>query len=324
MFIDEAQIVVEAGKGGDGSASFRHEKFMPKGGPDGGDGGNGGAVIFIGKNELHTLQTFRSNKNFKAEDGENGKPKNMHGRNGSDLIIPVPLGTSISDKDSGYLLVDITSEDQVYIAAKGGNGGWGNQHFATSIKQAPNWSKQGLPGQFKHVDLELKVIADVGLVGLPNAGKSTLLSVITNAKPKIANYPFTTLEPQLGVCQYDDKTFVIADIPGLIHGASQGKGLGIEFLKHLKRTNLLLYMLDGNSDDIKADLEVIQKEVSQFDATLYQKHHKIIISKSDTLNPKMRKEISKQFPGILFISSSTGENIPELKQSIIKMLFNNR
>lgn len=323
MFIDEALIDIKAGRGGDGAVSFRRERFVPRGGPDGGDGGNGGNIIFIGQHDLHTLSSFRSKKLFAAQDGQNGMHKKMHGKNGEDLIIPVPLGTLIT-----FLLqsspnlpktIDITKDGQQFIAAKGGNGGWGNQHFATSIKQAPAWSKEGLPGDELEVKLELKLIADVGLVGLPNAGKSTFLSIISSAKPKIANYPFTTLEPNLGVVDYHDNSFVVADIPGLIEGASSGKGLGVKFLKHIQRTKLILYLIDASSNDYDKEIKILNSELRAFDPSLAKRTSLLVFNKIDVIGDKFI-DIEKKYPGALLISCATKEGVSRLLQSIAEKL----
>src|SRR5512138_1394020 len=254
MFIDQVEIHVKSGKGGDGMVHFHREKFVPRGGPDGGDGGKGGDVIFEVKPTLNTLGSFRQNEKFRAEDGANGGPSQMSGRYGNDLIIYVPPGTVLSDADSGDLIGDLTKPGETLTVLKGGRGGRGNQHFATSRNQVPRTAERGEPAQEKHLKLELKLIADIGLIGVPNAGKSTLLSVLTNAKPKIAPYPFTTLEPNLGVARVDDETTVVlADIPGLIEGASSGAGLGFEFLRHVQRTRVLIHLIDGLSQDPLAD-----------------------------------------------------------------------
>ena len=325
MFIDQAEFTIKAGKGGDGAVSFRRERYIPRGGPDGGDGGNGGKVMFIAKNDVHTLSAFRSKKKFEAEDGQNGMHKKMHGKNGQDCTLIVPLGTTLhlepTNSDDQFMVateVDLVEENQHYIAARGGNGGWGNIHFATSIKQAPAWSKLGLPGEEYLVKLELKLIADVGLVGLPNAGKSTFLASVSNAKPKIANYPFTTLEPQLGVAQVHDKDLVIADIPGLIEGASQGKGLGHEFLKHIQRTKVLLYVLDGASEDPAKDLATLRKEIVEFDEELSQRPSLVAFNKADILPLQARKKLQKAFPDACFMAASTGEGVLAVLDELLK------
>ena len=282
MFIDQVVIHVKSGKGGDGMVHFHREKFVPRGGPDGGDGGKGGEVIFEVKPTLNTLSAFRPNQKFKAEDGIKGGPSQMTGRNGKDLVIPIPSGTMLFDADTGELIGDLTEPGDKLTVLKGGRGGRGNQHFATSRNQAPRTAEKGEPAQEKRLRLELKLIADIGLIGVPNAGKSTLLSVLTNAKPKIAPYPFTTLEPNLGVANIDDHTTVVlADIPGLIEGASQGAGLGHDFLRHIQRTRVLIHLLDGLSEDPIADYSQINSELSLFDPNLVKKPQIVALNKID-------------------------------------------
>lgn len=321
MFIDETKIYVCAGKGGDGSTSFRHEKYVPMGGPDGGDGGDGGDIVILASDQASDLSNFNRLRRFKAEDGQNGMGQKMHGKNGEDLILPVPIGTQIFDS-AGEIIADLTKEGDQFVPAKGGNGGWGNIHFHTSIKQAPKWAKKGLPGGSMDLGLELKMIADVGLIGLPNAGKSTLLSVISNARPKIANYPFTTLEPNLGVIKGIDKNIIVADIPGLIEGASEGKGLGDKFLKHIERTTILVHIIDINSDDITRDYEVIRKELVAFSKKLAKKKEIVVLSKADTLDDKqiakIKNKLKKMSP--IVISGSSHLGIDELINRILKEL----
>lgn len=243
MLVDEAKIEIEAGKGGDGAVSFRREKYIDKGGPDGGDGGKGGNIIFLSSTDTNTLNDYARLRHFKAENGENGAKAKRYGAKGEDLILKVPVGTMVTDRASGELLYDFKQPGEEFIMAKGGKGGLGNFHFRSATNRVPREFEPGGPGEKKKIALELKMVADVGLIGLPNAGKSTLISAISHAKPKIANYPFTTLEPNLGVVKYKDKTFVVCDIPGLIEGASEGKGLGIKFLKHVARTKILHTLL---------------------------------------------------------------------------------
>src|SRR6266545_7070433 len=282
MFTDQVEIQVKSGKGGDGMMHFRREKFIPLGGPDGGDGGKGGDVILEVKSTLNTLSAFRQNQKFKAEDGIKGGPSQMSGRYVNYLILYVPPGTVIFDADTGELIGDLTQPGQQLNVLKGGRGGRGNQHFATSRNQAPRTAEKGEPAQEKRIKLELKLIADIGLIGVPNAGKSTLLSVLTNAKPKIAPYPFTTLAPNLGVGNIDDDTTVVlADIPGLIEGASQGTGLGHDFLRHIQRTRVLVHLLDGMSDDPVADYSQINSELSLFDPNLGKKPQIVALNKID-------------------------------------------
>src|SRR5215208_1176881 len=282
MFTDQVEIYVKSGKGGDGMVHFHREKFIPRGGPDGGDGGKGGDVIFEVKATLNTLSAFRQNQKFRAEDGVKGGPSQRTGRYGNDLILYVPPGTVIFDADTGELIGDLTQPGQQLNILKGGRGGRGNQHFATSRNQVPRTAEKGEPAQERRIKLELKLIADIGLIGIPNAGKSTLLSILTNAKPKIAPYPFTTLEPNLGVANIDDNTTVVlADIPGLIEGASQGAGLGHDFLRHIQRTRVLVHILDGLSEDPVADYSQINSELSLFDPNLAKKPQIVVLNKID-------------------------------------------
>ena len=282
MFIDQVVIHVKSGKGGDGMVHFHREKFIPRGGPDGGDGGKGGDVIFEVKPTLNTLSSFRQNQKFKADEGAKGGPSQMTGRNGKDLVIYVPPGTILFDADTGELIGDLTERGEKLTVLKGGRGGRGNQHFATSRNQVPRTAEKGEPAQEKRIRLELKLIADIGLIGVPNAGKSTLLSVLTHAKPKIAPYPFTTLEPNLGIANIDDyTTVVLADIPGLIEGASQGVGLGHDFLRHIQRTRVVVHLLDGLSEDPVADYSQINSELSLFDPNLARKPQIVALNKID-------------------------------------------
>jgi len=289
MFIDQVNIHVKSGKGGDGMVHFRREKYEPRGGPDGGDGGKGGDIIFEVKATLNTLSSFRPNEKFAAEPGKGGGGAQMTGRGGKDLVIPVPPGTIIYDAETGELLGDLTSPGQQLMVCKGGRGGRGNQHFATSRNQAPRTAERGEPHEEKMLRLELKLIADIGIIGLPNAGKSTLLSVLTNAKPKIGDYPFTTLEPNLGVAHIDDDTTVVlADIPGLIEGAHDGAGLGHDFLRHVQRTRVLIHMIDGLAEDPLADYSQINSEISLFDPKLGKKPQIVVVNKIDQPDVKER------------------------------------
>lgn len=322
MFIDEAEIYVKAGKGGDGAVSFRREKYVPKGGPDGGDGGKGGDIIIIVDNHCHGLVQFNREKRFLAKNGRPGMGSNKHGKNGVDLTLRVPAGTQIYH--DGELLYDLIEEGKEITIAEGGNGGWGNQHFATSIKQAPKWSKAGLPGESKKLQLELKTIADVGLIGLPNAGKSTLLSVLSNAHPKIADYPFTTLEPNLGALKNIDKNIVIADIPGLIEGAAEGRGLGDKFLRHIERTKTLVHLIDANSDDIVRDYKTIRNELKKFSKTLTKKKEIVAINKSDTL---LEEELARKVKALqkikvkpMLISAVANKNLDQLIEAIKRQI----
>jgi len=297
MFTDQVEIHVRSGKGGDGMVHFHREKFITHGGPDGGDGGKGGDVIFEVKSTLNTLSSFRQNQKFRADEGDKGGPSQRSGRYAKDLILPVPPGTVVFDADTGILIGDLTHPGQQLTVCKGGRGGRGNQHFATSRNQAPRIAEKGEPYEEKRIKLELKLIADIGLIGVPNAGKSTLLSVLTNANPKIAAYPFTTLEPNLGVAEIDvNTTVVIADIPGLIEGASQGVGLGHDFLRHIQRTRVLIHILDGLSDDPVADYSQINSELSLFDPNLGKKPQIVTLNKIDQPEVQERlADIKKKF-----------------------------
>lgn len=282
MFIDEARIYVRSGRGGAGMVHFHREKYVPRGGPDGGDGGKGGDVLFKVAATLNTLQSFRFKHKFIADDGENGGSSNMTGKSAKDLVILVPPGTMIYDANTNELLGDLVEPDQQLIVCKGGRGGRGNQHFASSRNQAPRTAEKGEPPQEKEIRLELKLLADVGIVGVPNAGKSSLLAAVTNAKPKIADYPFTTIEPNLGVAYLDEETdLILADIPGLIEGAHEGVGLGYDFLKHIQRTRVLIHVLDGTAADPLADFSQINGELALFDPALGQKPQIVVVNKVD-------------------------------------------
>ena len=318
MFTDQVVIHVKSGKGGDGMMHFRREKYVPRGGPDGGDGGKGGNVIFEVKSTLNTLSSFRQNQKFKAEEGVKGGPSQMTGHNGKDLIIYVPPGTILFDADTGELIGDLTEPGQQLTILKGGRGGRGNQHFATSRNQAPRTAEKGEPAAEKRIKLELKLIADIGLIGVPNAGKSTLLSVLTNARPKIAPYPFTTLEPNLGVANIDDDiTVVLADIPGLIEGASHGAGLGHDFLRHVQRTRVLIHLVDGLSEDPLADYSQINSELSLFDPNLAKKPQLVALNKIDQPEVQERlgdiqKQFKKQKVELMTISALARTNTRDL------------
>lgn len=327
MLIDQAEIYVRSGKGGDGMVHFHREKYVPRGGPDGGDGGKGGDVVLEVKPTLNTLSAFRQKERYFAPDGKNGGPNNMSGKMGSDLVIHVPPGTVVFDAESGDLLGDLTEPGQRLIVCKGGRGGRGNQHFATARHQVPRTAEKGEPAEEKRLRLELKLIADIGLVGVPNAGKSTLLSVLTNARPKIAPYPFTTLEPNLGAAQIDDvNTVVLADIPGLIEGASQGAGLGFEFLRHVQRTRVLIHLLDGLSEDPVADFSQINTEMSLFDPNLAKKPQIVAVNKIDqpqTLErlPQLKRDLKKRgVTKIWEISALARTNVRELLLAAAKRL----
>ena len=284
MFIDRAIVKVKAGDGGSGIASFRREKFIPMGGPDGGDGGRGGDVVVRADPNLNTLLDYTYRDSWKAEDGDHGSGNNKYGRSGADVVLPVPPGTLIRDADSGVLLAEIIDPDQTVVIARGGRGGKGNSHFATATHQSPREFQPGEDGESRRIELELKLIADVGLVGKPNAGKSTLLSVISAARPKIADYPFTTITPNLGVVQLSGhRTFVVADLPGIIEGASEGKGLGHQFLRHIERTRLLAFIIPIDTMDWQAEYDELRTEVGAYSAELAAKPHCVVFSKMDLL-----------------------------------------
>jgi GTP-binding protein len=327
-FIDEAKFFVKGGDGGNGCVSFRREKFVPKGGPDGGDGGDGGNVIIEASKRLSSLIDFRYRSHFLAEKGVHGQGKKKHGRSGSDCVVKVPAGSLIKDAETGEVIVDLIEDGQNVIVAKGGKGGRGNTHFASSIKRAPRVAGKGKPGDERWLRIELKILADVGLVGLPNAGKSTLLTKLSAAQPKIASYPFTTLEPHLGVMKYGHHApHIIADIPGLIEGAHEGAGLGHKFLKHIERTKVLLHVLDASKpiDEITADQETIAQELSKFNDTLLSRRKVIILNKVDLLEEEKQIEklatiFADKNISVLAISALTGSGIDALKQYLIETL----
>ncbi len=297
MFVDFVKIYIKAGDGGDGAISFHREKYLPFGGPDGGDGGNGGDVVFLADDDLNTLSKFRYKRKFIAQNGENGKKNNCSGKNGEDVIIKVPKGTIIKNLETGMVVADVCFKEPI-VVAKGGRGGWGNRRFKSSTRQSPSFSKPGLLGEELNLSLELKLLADVGLVGLPNAGKSSLVSAISSARPKVGNYQFTTLVPCLGVVNFsEDSSFVVADIPGLIEGASKGKGLGHTFLKHLQRCRLLLHLVDVSLDDDTADpiknIKIIDDELFKFDEKLRQKKQILVASKIDVVSEKKLNAVKK-------------------------------
>ena len=331
-FVDEAKIVVRAGHGGSGSASFRREKFEPKGGPDGGDGGKGGDVILIGHEGLNTLIDFRHKKNFEADRGVGGRGRQMYGKQGDDLIIKVPVGTEVYDLEMDIKVGDITEHDQKLVAAAGGKGGLGNMHFKSSRNRAPMQFTPGEEGQIRKLRLELKVLADVGLLGFPNAGKSTYVDAVSHAKPKIADYPFTTLYPALGVVSIDSETsFVVADIPGLIEGAAEGAGLGIQFLKHLQRTGLLLHMVElpafeGMADPVE-QFHALEHELEKFSNELQGKERWLVFTKADLMSPEEVKSKVKEYTkaigwkGPVFTISSVARlGLTDLNQHIADYL----
>lgn len=315
MFIDQAELQVRAGKGGDGAIHFRREKYVPRGGPDGGDGGRGGDVIMEVSPTLNTLSAFRYKSQFQAEHGGNGGKQRMTGRSGEDLIIPVPPGTVVYDADSEDILGDLTDAGQQLVVARGGRGGRGNARFASAVRQTPRLGERGEPGEERNLRLELRLIADVGIVGVPNAGKSTLLSAVTNAKPKIAAYPFTTLEPNLGVANLDEDTsLVLADIPGLIEGAHAGVGLGHDFLRHIQRTRVLIHLLDGMAEDPLLDLAQINTELALFDPDLADKPQVVGVNKMDLDHvqdrwPEIEERLKEKGYDPIPISAVAGTNV---------------
>lgn len=323
-FIDYIRIFCKSGHGGSGAKHFLRNKLTAKGGPDGGDGGRGGHIILRGNAQLWTLLHLRYYKNVLAQNGENGSKNNCTGKDGDDIIIEVPLGTIAKDDETGKTEVEILEDKQEIIWMQGGRGGLGNQHFATPTNQVPEHAQPGEEGVEGWKQLELKVLADVGLVGFPNAGKSTLLSVITAAKPKIANYAFTTLKPQLGIVEYrDGKSFCIADLPGIIEGAAEGKGLGHRFLRHIERNSCLLFVIPADSDNHKKEFDILLNELKEYNPDLLQKDFLIAISKSDMLDEELKREISKELPQNiphLFISSITQTGLTTLKDELWKIL----
>lgn len=322
MFIDYAKIYVKAGKGGDGAVAFRREKYVPKGGPAGGNGGKGGDVIFVADSNLGTLLDFKYNRKYIAEDGQPGGNSLKDGRNGNDIIIKVPVGTIIKDEETGKVLCDLNENGKQFVAAKGGKGGKGNSNFATPTNQTPRYAEKGKPGDEKNIILELKLIADVGLVGFPNAGKSTLISTVSAARPKIADYPFTTLEPNLGIVRYKEyDSFTIADIPGIIEGAHEGKGLGLKFLRHIERTKILLIMVEAISDDYQRDFDILLKELKNYSKTLATKKKIFGISKADLLTHGQIEKVksltlNNHKEKIIVSSAVSGYGIDELLDTL--------
>lgn len=323
-FVDYVKIFCRSGKGGRGSAHLRHDKYIPNGGPDGGDGGKGGCVILKGNRNYWTLLHLRYERHAFAQNGGNGGSNKCFGKDGSDVIIEVPCGTVAYDAETGEYLCDITDDGQEVVLLKGGRGGLGNWHFRTATRQAPRFAQPGEPAQERMVVLELKLLADVGLVGFPNAGKSTLLSAISAAKPKIANYPFTTLEPNLGIVSYrDGKSFVMADIPGIIEGASEGKGLGLRFLRHIERNSLLLFMVPGDTDDIKREYEILLNELAQFNPEMLDKERVLAITKCDLIDDELMSMLEPNLPADIphvFISGVSGLGLQQLKDVLWKEL----
>tara|TARA_A200000113_G_scaffold972_2_gene1054 strand:+ start:857 stop:1858 length:1002 start_codon:yes stop_codon:yes gene_type:complete len=322
-FVDYVKIHVSSGKGGSGSTHLRREKYVAKGGPDGGDGGRGGNIVFVSDKNLWTLYHFKFKKHFKAEHGHNGSKSRSSGAKGKDEIIKIPVGTVVKDLESGEILFEPISDNEEKVVVPGGKGGLGNWHFKSSTNQTPKYAQPGLEGHEKQLLLELKVLADVGLVGFPNAGKSTLLSVITDAKPKIANYEFTTLKPNLGIVRHRDfKSFVVSDIPGIIEGASEGKGLGHHFLRHIERNSTLLFLISCESRNVIKEYQTLLNELKNFNRELLDKERIVVISKSDLINQKERLAIKNKLKTNLqkieshFISAVTLEGIVELKDLI--------
>jgi GTP-binding protein len=327
-FIDEAKFFVKAGDGGRGCVSFRREKYVPLGGPDGGDGGRGGSVYIEASSRLQSLLDFKFRSHFIAENGAYGRGKKMHGHGGKDYVLEVPPGSIVKDAETGEVIIDLVEPGQRYLAAQGGKGGRGNVHFASSTNRAPRIADKGMPGEERWLRIELKLIADVGLIGLPNAGKSTLLSRLSAANPKVAPYPFTTLEPQLGVMNFDyGESCIIADIPGLIEGAHDGAGLGHKFLRHIERTRILLHVIDstGLEGDPLHQYHVLENELSQFNEELMDRERMVLLNKTDIMDPKDFKKVAARFTkaGIpyLAISAETRAGLDELKEWLDEILF---
>jgi GTPase len=328
-FLDEAKIYIQSGAGGNGCVSFRREKFIEFGGPNGGDGGRGGDVVAQCVDGLNTLIDYRFQQHFNARPGGGGMGKDRHGANGADKVLKVPVGTQIYDEDGETLLADLTRVGQRVVLAKGGNGGFGNAHFKSSTNQAPRHANPGQPGEERTIRLRLKLIADAGLVGLPNAGKSTFLAAVSAAKPKIADYPFTTLHPQLGVARVDDREFVIADLPGLIEGAHEGVGLGDRFLGHTERCRVLLHLVDGAGDDAGHAYKTVRRELEAYGHGLTGKPEIVALSKADALTPEMLKaqlarlkQAARQTP--LVLSSASGRGVPEVLRALLSVIDSNR
>lgn len=323
-FVDYVKIYCRSGKGGKGSMHLRHVKYQPNGGPDGGDGGKGGSIILRGNHNYWTLLHLKYQRHIKAEHGGNGGRDKCHGTDGKDIYVDVPCGTVVYDAETGKFICDVMHDGQEIMLLKGGRGGLGNYQFRTATNQAPRYAQPGEPMQEMTVIMELKLLADVGLVGFPNAGKSTLLSAVSSARPKIANYPFTTLEPSLGIVEYHDrKSFVMADIPGIIEGASGGKGLGLRFLRHIERNSLLLFMVPGDTDDIKKEYEILLNELTNFNPEMLDKHRVLAVTKCDLLDDELiamlRETLPQDLP-VVFISSITGQGINELKDVLWREL----
>ena len=321
-FLDQVKIYIKAGNGGDGSPSFRREKFIEFGGPDGGDGGNGGSVVLISERNLNTLIDYRYQQHHKAQRGDNGAGQNRTGKGGDDLILKVPIGTQVFEEDNKTLIYDFKKEGEKFVAAAGGKGGLGNTRFKSSTNRAPKKFTKGTKGEEFTIWLQLKTIADIGIIGLPNAGKSSLLAAITNANPKIANYKFTTLNPNLGVAQYDDKEVVLADIPGLVEGAHEGVGLGIQFLKHIERCKSLLHLIDITNLDIKESYEQVKKELANYSSEMMKKKEIVVLNKTDLVDKDIIEEIILEFSKninceIITLSTLDKNSIAQLKSKLI-------
>lgn len=322
-FVDYVKIYCRSGDGGAGSVHFRREKYLPKGGPDGGDGGKGGDIIMVGNAQMWTLLHLRYTRHLRAENGLHGGAQRSTGASGKDIRIEVPLGTLARDPDTGQIMGEVTENAQQIVLLKGGRGGLGNDHFKTATNQTPRYAQPGEEGIESFIVFELKILADVGLVGFPNAGKSTLLSVVSAAKPEIADYPFTTLTPNLGIVAYRDHySFVMADIPGIIEGAHEGKGLGIRFLRHIERNSVLLFMVPADSDDIRKEYYILLNELKEYNPELLDKQRLLAITKSDLLDDELKEEIEKDLPEVphVFISSITETGLTALKDLLWKLL----
>ncbi|MFD2551835.1 GTPase ObgE [Bizionia sediminis] len=325
-FVDYVKLYVSSGNGGKGSAHLHREKYIEKGGPDGGDGGRGGHVIIRGNQNLWTLYTYKFKRHFKADHGLHGGKSRSTGADGADVYMDVPLGTVVRDKETNDIIFEITHHGEEKIIAKGGMGGRGNWHFKSATNQTPRYAQPGIPGEEREIILELKILADVGLVGFPNAGKSTLLSVLTAAKPKIADYEFTTLKPNLGIVEYrDHQSFVLADIPGIIEGAAEGRGLGHYFLRHIERNSVLLFLIPADADDIRKQYDILLDELKRYNPEILDKERIIAISKSDMLDEELKAELNEQLEGELpvdymFISSVAQEGLLPLKDKLWHML----
>ena len=326
MFVDKVHVSVKAGNGGNGVVSFRHEKFVDKGGPDGGDGGKGGDVVLVASRNQHTLAAFRYKKLLQAEHGQAGAKQKKHGKKGEDLTVMVPVGTVVTDLN-GVVIADLPEENSSVVIAKGGDGGFGNAHFTSSTRQTPRVAEKGEQGESLELLFELKSIADVGLVGLPNAGKSTFLSVVSNAKPEIANYPFTTLSPNLGVVDVRDQALVMADIPGLIEGASEGKGLGDDFLRHVERTKVLLHLIDGYSESLAESYDTIQSELASYKVDLSKKPQIVAITKTEGMDNELigdlKAQLQKHLPKkvqLFAVSSKSKQGLQDVLDALLKMV----